>query len=992
MKKASIVLLAIVLAIAATLLIGCKGVVYDFSAAENFSDVAQSSSDGVNALAQLDATDGLREDDEQFDVAVQSYAAEQGLDVTGLKNTVHSGGADIVLLKEGNYVEFTVDLAADDKLAVYADWYVLHNGLSDSEVEIYINGEETPSSQRSGMKALWTNKTEEFSKDKLGNEIVPSQQKLEQWREDQPLYEYDSLTAIAPVYSFHAGKNTVRLVSITAGQVVIGNVRLRSEKLPDTYENYSKTHDNTAGTDNIVVEAEHRYQKNNTSVVPTYAADVNVTPYETYTSPLNTMSGMSSPIQEITYEINVEKAGVYNIAFNFSNENSNRVTFAKISIDGKAPFRELLRYPFVNGDGFQEETLHSQADGTPYGVYLTQGKHLLSVKVDGSMTASHLQELSESIDDLNQIYLQLKMIAGTIQDKNREWNPDVDYPGVVDSLQNIRDQLVELSSVLRNINGSEDVNYQAIIYFEAAVNAIDGLLEKPQQIANNYAQLSEGSGSIVQTLANARTDIESTPLNLDKIVIYPEGGETGLQHRGGFFGFWEGVKKFFRSFVTDYSVTSNDKDTIEVWVARSRQYVDLMQQLFEASDLKDTLGYNVRFSILADEGRLILSNAANIAPNAVMGISNWLPYEMGIRDLTVDLTQFPDYGEVLQRFSSGAMISLIADGKGLALPETQDFYVMYYRKDVLASLGYTEDKLPQTWNDVISMLPELQRRGLNFYIPLSSSTASKSIMTTAPFIYQYGGNLFSDDATRTTIADSESLEAIKLMTELYTLYGLPQQISNFFDNFRNGSLPIGISTFDTYIRLNMAAPEIAGKWGVALSPGVENEEGEIERWQTGSATSMALFKSGNDDKDKAGWEVLKWWSSENIQTEFMNRLTMLYGKAYIWNSANIKAFSNSVAFSSADKKVILEQWEWMREIPKVPGWYMLERELSNAWNKIVINGQNTRSAVEDAVTKIDKELMRKLEEFGYVKDGKIVRQYKLTTLEDIEAYKRGNNN
>ena len=299
--------------------------------------------------------------------------------------------------------------------------------------------------------------------------------------------------------------------------------------------------------------------------------------------------------------------------------------------------------------------------------------------------------------------------------------------------------------------------------------------------------------------------------------------------------------------------------------------------------------------------------------------------------------------------------------------------------------------LPDTWDDVIRILPELQRLGLNFYVPLSSSTSSKSIMTTAPFIYQYGGNLFSDDATRTTISEENSLNAIKLMTELYTLYGLPQQISNFFDNFRNGSLPIGISTFDTYIRLSIAAPEISGKWGVALSPGVKNADGTVERWQTGSATSMTLMKSGDADKDNAGWELLKWWSSADIQTEFMNRLTMLYGKAYIWNSANLEAFNNSVAFASADKKVILEQWQWLREIPKVPGWYMLERELSNAWNNIVINGQNTRSAVEDAVTKIDKELMRKLEEFGYVENGKLVKTYKLTTLEDIEALKRGNN-
>lgn len=964
MKKALVVVLAAILTLSIVLLVGCKGAVYDFSIASgDFSDVEQSATDQkVNAVLSKTTGDSVTE-------PADLYGYDHGA----------------VRLSEGDTVEYTVTLDSADKLAIYADWYILHNGLSDSEVEITVNGEVA--SERSGLKALWHNASETFATDSFGNEIVPTQEKIALWTDDAPLYEYDALTAIAPVYSFRAGENTVKLTVITAGELLLGDVSVRAEKLPQSYADYAKAHSDTAGSGNCTVEAEHVYSKNSTSVVPTYAADVNVTPYETYVSPLNTMSGLTSPTQTLTYEIDAAQTGVYNIAFNYNNENANRVTFAKIEIDGQTPFKELLRYPFVNGDNYVEETLYDRTSGEPYGIYLTQGKHLLSVKIDGSMTAKHLDELSSSIDDLNGIYLDLKKIAGTIQDNDREWNPDTDYPGVVQRLSDIKDQLYALSEVMRGINGSAEVNYQAIIYFEAAINAIEGLLEKPQFIANNYAQLSEGSGSIVQTLANARSDIESTPLNLDKIVIYPDGGDTGIVHRSGFFGFWEGVKKFFRSFVTDYSVVSADDDTVEVWVARSRQYVDLMQQLYDASGLKDTLGYKVRFSILADEGKLILSNAANISPNAVMGISNWLPYEMGIRDLTVDLTKYSDYGQVIDRFSSGALISLIADGRGLALPETQDFYVMYYRKDVLDRYNIP---LPDTWDDVIRILPELQRMGLNFYVPLSSSTASKSIMTTAPFIYQYGGNLFSDDATHTTIAEENSLNAIKLMTELYTLYGLPQQISNFFDNFRNGSLPIGISTFDTYIRLNMAAPEIAGKWGVALSPGVRNADGEVERWQTGSATAMALFKSGDDKKDEAGWQLLKWWSSAEVQTEFMNRLTMLYGKAYIWNSANLEAFGNSVAFSSDDKKIILEQWEWMREIPKVPGWYMLERELSNAWNNIVINGQNTRSAVENAVTKIDKELVRKLEEFGYMVDGKLVKPYKLTTLEDIEALKRGN--
>lgn len=964
MKKACIVILALALVAAVVTLVGCKGVEYDFSVAmSDFSMVEQS------ATAQQS-------------VAVRASTTGQII-TEAVEN--HNYGDEAVLLDEGDEITFTVSLSQADKLAIYAEWYILHNGLADSEVEIAVNGDVV--SERSSLKALWHNQTETFSTDSFGNEIVPSQEKLDQWIKDRALYEYDAMTAIAPVYQFNAGDNTITITVITAGQFLLGNVTVKSEKLPDTYETYKQSlASNVAGTGVYPVEAEHLYSKNSTSVVPTYSADVNITPYETYTSPLNTISGLNAPTQTVSYEVNVATSGVYNVAFNYSNDNANRVTFAKIEIDGTTPFRELLRYPFVNGNGYSAETLSDPASGKPYGIYLTAGKHLISVKIDGSMVDEHLDQLSVAIDDLNSIYLDLKKIAGTIQDTNREWNPDTDYPGVVDRLVEINNQLYDLSTKLRKINGSEAVNYQAIIYFEAAINAIEGLLEKPRYIANNYAQLSEGSGSIVQTLANARSDIESTPLDLDKVVVYGESGETGIERHSGFFGFWEGVKKFFMSFVTDYSVVSGDDDTIEVWVARSRQYVDLMQQLIDTSDFTERTGYKVRFSILADEGKLILSNAANISPNAVMGISNWLPYEMGIRDLTVDLTQYPDYGEVISRFSSGAMISLIADGIGLALPETQDFYVMYYRKDIMAKWGITE--LPETWDDVISILPELQRHGANFYVPLSSATSSKSIMTTAPFIYQYGGNLFSDDAMHTTISEENSLNAVKLMTELYTLYGLPQQISNFFDNFRNGSLPIGISTFDTYIRLSMAAPEISGKWGVALSPGVRNADGVIERWQTGSATSMTLIKSGNSNKDDAGWELLKWWSSADVQTEFMNRLTMLYGKAYIWNSANLEAFNNSVAFATADKKIILEQWQWMREIPKVPGWYMLERELSNAWNNIVINGQNTRSVIENAVTTVDKELQRKLEEFGYIENGKVIKPYKLTTLEDIEALKQ----
>ena len=409
-----------------------------------------------------------------------------------------------------------------------------------------------------------------------------------------------------------------------------------------------------------------------------------------------------------------------------------------------------------------------------------------------------------------------------------------------------------------------------------------------------------------------------------------------------------------------------------------------MQELIDNSDFKEQTGYNVKFVILSDESKLILSNAARISPDGVMGISNWLPYEMGIRDLTVDLTKFDDYGDVINRFSSGALISLIADEKGLALPETQDFYVMYYRKDICDEYGFN---LPNTWSDLVGLLPRMQRNGFNFYIPLSTSTASKSIMTTAPFIYQYGGNLFSDDGTKTTIDEEDSLKGIKMMTELFTIYGLESQVANFFNSFRNGSLPIGVSTFDNYVKLTLSAPELTGKWDIALSPGTM-QDGEIKRWQTGSAQSMCLINKG-EKKNNAGWELLKWWSNKDTQSEFAKRLSLQFGKGYIWNSANLEAFKESIIFTEHEKEIILKQWEHMREIPRVPGWYMLERELSNAWNNIVLNSKNTRATIEDAVDLINKELTRKLKEFGYLSEtGKVIKPYHVTTLDMIENLKK----
>jgi hypothetical protein len=130
---------------------------------------------------------------------------------------------------------------------------------------------------------------------------------------------------------------------------------------------------------------------------------------------------------------------------------------------------------------------------------------------------------------------------------------------------------------------------------------------------------------------------------------------------------------------------------------------------------------------------------------------------------------------------------------------------------------------------------------------------------------------------------------------------------------------------------------------------------------------------------------MKWWMSTETQVEFQQQLILNYGQEYLWSSANVDAFQYS-PIPQEHIDVILEQWKWLQEPVKLPGSYMQERELSNVWNEIVFDGANPRVAIDNSITIINREITRKMEEFGYIVNGVKVKQYKIPTIETVERW------
>jgi hypothetical protein len=68
----------------------------------------------------------------------------------------------------------------------------------------------------------------------------------------------------------------------------------------------------------------------------------------------------------------------------------------------------------------------------------------------------------------------------------------------------------------------------------------------------------------------------------------------------------------------------------------------------------------------------------------------------------------------------------------------------------------------------------------------------------------------------------------------------------------------------------------------------------------------------------------------------------------------------------------------------------VERELSNAFTNAVVNGDSMIEALDAATLTADREIMRKLKEFGYVDSkGELIKDYPTEVMNDIKAKLEG---
>ncbi|SHE81437.1 ABC-type glycerol-3-phosphate transport system, substrate-binding protein [Caldanaerobius fijiensis DSM 17918] len=852
------------------------------------------------------------------------------------------------------WFEWTFDVPEDGLYQLYMRYYPLKGKRSPIVRKLIVDG-VVPFQEALNVsfERLWVDKGKPV-RDSNGDDIRPLQ-------EEKTMWNYEGFSDSKGFYPepfrlyFSKGKHTIRLEYVSE-PVAIDSIEVKSpENIPsydEVLNQYKAMGYKEVKDAEVKFQAEFPVLKSDPTIRAESNSDPSVEPAANGDFILNVFGDWNwrRGNQWAEWKFNVPQDGLYKISFKVGQWWGDGLpSYRQVAIDGKVPFKELEEYPFKYQRDWRMETL-SDKNGKPYLFYLTKGEHTLRLTDKVGPMSEVVNAMSDLALRLSKMIREIIMVTGARPDPNFEYELDKKVPGLMDEFKDMSKDIEAQMKYITNISGQRPSVYYS---FKSIKKSIDEMIRNPDLISRRLNDLNNAQTSFGQWML----DLQNEPLVIDYFIVsspdksIPTGRSNFLQKVGATW--YNFLKSFYKDYNSVGSSTTTGKKTIKVWVAMGREWAEILRDM---ADNEFTPKTGIKVQINTFPAGQLNAGAVNVillainsgkAPDVAIGVDSQSPVEFAIRGATADLSKFPDFKDVAKWFVNGAFIPFEYRGGIYAIPCTQDFNVLFYRKDILSELKLG---IPQTWDDIYSELPILQQHGMEFYYP----------PVLDPFLFQYGGDYYTEDYMRSALDTSEAYMAFKEWTELYTNFKIPMA-ANFFNRFRTGEMPLGVGGYNEYVMFTVAAPELTGRWGIAPFPGHRMPDATINR-RTGSFGTTNIILQQSKNKREA-WEFLKWWMSEDVQSRFGENVEAIVGVGARWNSANVAAFK-SMPWKQEDLNVILEQWKQFKVQPVVLGGYFTGRYVGFAWNNVVLGGMKIRDALEDAVKQINKEMKAKQEEFS----------------------------
>ncbi len=873
-------------------------------------------------------------------------------------------GGQVLFTPDSSSVTWKVTVPEDGMYNILLEYKAVPSRGVDMEREVLING-ELPFSGAGTLTfcRMWTDAVGEdgqrVRKDNQGNDIRPSQTEVFDW---QTVYCTDDMGYVVEPYAFFfkAGENTLTMRAVNE-PMLLRRICLMPVSDGKTYAEYRAEVQSGSMSENarktlITVQGEDALVRSSPSLYARYDRSSPATiPYSVEKTVLNYIGGdpWNNAGQWIQWTFNVEEEGDYCISVKARQAyQRGAVSSRSVYLDGEIPFDELKTISFDYNTSWDMVTL-SDPNGEPYLFHLTKGEHTVRLQATLGDMGVILRELEDSIYRLNLIYRKILVLTGVNPDRFRDYNIAKMYPEVIEAMDLESKRLYKLVDDTVAITGQKS---DRVAVAQTLAVQLENFVNHNERITQQFQNFKDN----ITSLGTAMQNMSETKLDVDLLTISGPDAQLPAIHDGFLEKALHEIRSCFASYTIDYNSLGNkyedsDEDVIEVWIVTGRDQSTVLKTMVDDTFTPRTgIRINVKL-VVADT--LLTAVVAGNGPDVVLSLGSWFPVNYAMRNAVEDLTQFPDYQEVVSAFYPSALTAVEYNGGVYALPETQEFSVLFYRTDILEEMGM---KAPETWSDLIAMLPTIQGDNMSVGVPYPDITnVDMSIFNS--LIYQNGGKIYDEEGKKTMIDSESGVDAFKLYTSLYNDYGLPT-VYDFVSRFRSGEMPIGLASYSTYNTLVVSAPEIRGLWDFTLFPGTMRDNG-IDRSVHSQGLCCMMIATDNETIKQNAWTFMKWWVSAESQVRFGREIESILGSSARYTTANRQALEQ-LAWSASQLKILKEQMSWTVGFREIAGGYSTTRHITNAIRRVINTKEDVRETLLTYARTINDEIRIKRQEFG----------------------------
>ena len=484
------------------------------------------------------------------------------------------GYTSAVQIGERGSIELELNVVADGIYYMCFDYLADSDTILPVEAQFMIDGDFPFYEMRQQVLESQWSTPQQKSYDSYGNEVVGIPDKVYEWQNKYIMdstYRYSGPLGI----ELTKGRHTVT-VTLKEGTLLLGNFKLTAKPQVEAYTGSERAE----GDGFIEIQAEDFTYRNASSIHATCEYDPNLYPYQAGNRIMNTVdsTSFSEGGQQISYQFTVEKEGNYYLAFHYSqSDKSDFPVFMNIRIDGELPNTEFENCAFAYKKDYNLYTL-LDSEGNKISVPLGAGQHTISMQISMEPLRNALETIEQIMGKVNDLSLEVTKVAGTNKDKYRDFSLESYIPGIGDTLTQWADELAAVMEEARTYNPDKK-KIAAFSSISIAENQLRSLAKKPDELIYRIDELATSTSSV-----NQEDAAKQLPRHKNVFV------KAGL-----------GIVRFCTSFGKQaYSSSNTNPEHLQVSVNRSRQHLEIMQQMITEEFTPQT-GIEVDLSLMPDQ-------------------------------------------------------------------------------------------------------------------------------------------------------------------------------------------------------------------------------------------------------------------------------------------------------------------------------------------------------------------------------------------------------